>query len=490
MTRNVMHAPVANREDVGESNDAISRIERVFANQRTERWRMAATTAAERSERLRRLKRGILARTTELEAALMSDLHKHPAEVELTELQPALGEINHTIKHLSRWMRPQRVAPTLQLLGTRSEIRYEPKGVVLILAPWNYPFGLTINPLVAAIAAGNCVMIKPSEKAPATSRLLAELVRDVFDESEVALFEGDASVAEALLELPFDHVLFTGSTRIGKVVMTAAARHLASVTLELGGKSPVIVDASADIGTAARRVVWGKFINAGQTCVAPDYVLVPDDKRSAFLEAARRAVDASYGTTDEARKASPDFCRMVDDGAFARMQSLVEDAVSRGATVETGGAFDAGERYVAPTILANVAPEMAVMSEEIFGPILPVVPYRTLDEAIDFVRARPKPLALYVFADDRRTVERVLRETSAGGTAVNTVVLHLANPNLPFGGVGESGTGSYHGLFGFRAFSHERAILRQGLLSTVQRFFPPYTDAVRRNLLLLRKYFY
>jgi aldehyde dehydrogenase (NAD+) len=312
----------------------------------------------------------------------------------------------------------------------------------------------------------------------------------VFDESEVAVFEGDVTVAEALLELPFDHILFTGSTRVGKRVMAAAAKNLAPVTLELGGKSPVLVHASADLEATARHIVWGKFINAGQTCVAPDYVLVPRANRDDFLAAARRAVEHAYGTTDDERRTSPDYCRMVDDGSFERMKRLVEDATARGATVETGGQFEAGERYVAPTILSAVRPEMEVMSDEIFGPVLPVVTYGDLDEAISFVRARPKPLALYVFAEDRRAVERVLAETTSGGTAVNTVVLHLANPNLPFGGVGESGMGSYHGFFGFRTFSHERAILRQGRLSTIQRFFPPYTETVRRNLRLIRKLFY
>jgi aldehyde dehydrogenase (NAD+) len=488
MARQMVETAADIRDD--SQHDPLTRVKRVFERQQAERWRVASTNAAQRIEKLDRLKHAILARIDALNEALQSDLHKHPAEVELTELQPVLGEIKHSARHLAKWMRPHRVASSLLLFGTRSELRYEPKGVVLVLAPWNYPFSLTLNPLIAAIAAGNCVMIKPSEKSPATSRLLGEIVGDVFDESEVALFEGDASVAEALLELPFDHIFFTGSTRIGKLVMTAAAQHLASVTLELGGKSPVVVDESADIATAARRIVWGKFINAGQTCVAPDYILVPETKRQAFLDEARRALADSYGASDEARQASPDFCRMIDGGAFERMKSLVEDAIARGATVEAGGSFDERERYVSPTILANVRVEMSVMSEEIFGPVLPVLTYRTLDEAVGFVRARPKPLALYVFADDRRAIERVVRETTAGGTAVNTVVMQLANPNLPFGGVGESGLGSYHGHFGFKAFSHERAVFRQGLVSTLQRFFPPYTQTVRKNLQLVRRLFY
>jgi aldehyde dehydrogenase (NAD+) len=487
MSQRVMEAPSATPGQEQTGDATIARIRSVFEKQQAARWRVAATTAAERSEKLRCLRRAIIAQADALYEALMSDLRKHPVEVELTELQPALGEINHTVKLLKRWMRPHKVASSILLAGTSSEVRYEPKGVVLILAPWNYPFGLTINPLVAAIAAGNCVMLKPSEKAPATSRFLAGLVRELFDESEVALVEGDASVAEALLDLPFDHIFFTGSTRIGRIVMAAAARHLASVTLELGGKSPVIVDESADLAKAARRVVWGKFINAGQTCVAPDYVLVPKRREQEFVAETKRALADSYGRSEEERRACPDLCRMVDAGGVARMQALVEDAVARGASIEAGGAFEPASRYVAPTVLSGVRPEMAVMEEEIFGPVLPVLAYEGLDEALAFVRSRPKPLALYVFAEDGDAVERVLGSTSAGGTAVNTVVMHLANPNLPFGGVGQSGVGSYHGHFGFIAFSHERAVLRQGPVSMIQRFFPPYTESIRKNLLLIRR---
>jgi len=488
MARNVLDAPVSARDD--SSSGTKARIERVFAQQQAARWRVAATGASERIAKLELLKRAIVDRSDALDAALLADLRKHPAEVELTERQPVLGEINHSIKHLARWMRPQAVSTSLLLFGTRSEVRYEPKGVVCVLAPWNYPFSLTLNPLVAAIAAGNCVMLKPSEKAPATSRLLAEIVRDVFDESEVAAFEGDASVAEALLQLPFDHFFFTGSTRIGKVVMSAAARHLASVTLELGGKSPVIVAEDCDLDVAAKRIVWGKLINAGQTCVAPDYALVPASRRDAFAESVRRALGDLYGASEEERKASPDLCRMVDAAAFERMRSLVDDAVSAGAKVEAGACFDSDQRYVAPTVLSNVRPEMKIMEEEIFGPLLPILTYETLDEALAFVRARPKPLALYLFTKDERTVDKVLGGTSAGGTAINAVVIQLVNPELPFGGTGESGLGSYHGIFGFRAFSHERAVLRQGFVSTVQRFFPPYTGSVRKQLALVRKFLY
>jgi aldehyde dehydrogenase (NAD+) len=470
------------RIDHDASAAGLDRIHTLFKEQQAHRWAMARTTARERAARLERLRDAILASTQELFDALHADLHKHAAEVELTELQPALVEIGHPIKHLKRWMRPRRVGTPLTLFGTRSELRYEPKGVVLVIAPWNYPFNLIVNPLVAAIAAGNCVMLKPSEKTPHVSSYVARLVRDVFDEREVALVEGDAEVAEALLDLPFDHIFFTGSTRVGRIVMEAAARHLASVTLELGGKSPVIVAEDADVDRAARRIVWGKFLNAGQTCVAPDYVLVHESRERDFVDRATAVVASFYGATEEDRRKSPDLCRVVDAAGVERLAALVEDAVARGARVETGGVSESSERYVAPTILTNVDPDANLMREEIFGPVLPVLTYRTLDEVISFIRRRGKPLALYVFSDRDVTVERLVHETTSGGTAVNNVVLHLANPNLPFGGIGESGTGSYHGEFGFRAFSHERAVLRQGVAHTFHYFYPPYTDRVRRML--------
>jgi aldehyde dehydrogenase (NAD+) len=471
----VEEAPPAERADA-------ARLAALFDAQREHRWTMAKTTAAERVERLERLKREIVARASELYDAIHADFRKHAAEVELTELQPVLVEISHTIKHLATWMRPKRVGTPFTLFGTFSEVRYEAKGIALVLAPWNYPFNLLINPLVAAIAAGNCAIVKPSEKTPATSRFVKSLVEDVFDPREVACVEGGADVAKALLELPFDHIFFTGSTRVGKLVMAAAARHLASVTLELGGKSPAIVDESADLDLAARRIVWGKFINAGQTCVAPDYVLVPRSKADAFLERARLAVAAEYGETESARRESADFARIIDSQNAERLRALVDDAVTRGARLVTGGEADVAERYLAPTILGGVTEDAAVMHEEIFGPVLPVLAYGSLDEAIGIVRRRDKPLALYVFSERDETVDRILAETTAGGTAVNNVVVHLANPNLPFGGIGASGVGNYHGEFGFRSLSHERGVLRQGKLGFLQFLYPPYTERVRGML--------
>ncbi len=371
-------------------------------------------------------------------------------------------------------MAPRPVPGTALLTGTRSELRQEPKGVVLILAPWNYPFNLAVVPLVGAIAAGNCVILKPSEKTPATARFLAGLIREVFDECEVAAFEGDVELAQALLDLPFDHVFFTGSTRVGRQVMAAAAKHLSSVTLELGGKSPVIVDRSADLAAAARSIAWGRLLNGGQTCIAADHVWVHESVERELLNRLRGQVEAFYGATEEARQQSPDLARVIDANSFARLQGAVERTVAQGATLEIGGRFDALTRYVAPTVISGVTAQSALMEDEIFGPVLPVLRYRDREEVYSAIERQGRPLVLYLFARKRRVIDEVLASTSSGGAVVNNVLLHWANPHLPFGGVGASGVGSYHGVFGFRAFSHERPVVVQRWPPITPLLFPPY----------------
>ncbi|QRK12122.1 aldehyde dehydrogenase family protein [Archangium violaceum] len=455
-------------------------LQETFERLRARRWDMAHTSAKERIARLRKLRDTIVQRREALYQALHADFRKPAAEVENSEVLMVLMEIDHAIKHLAKWMKPRKVGTPVLLAGTRSEVRYEPKGVVLIISPWNYPFQLTISPLVAAVAAGNCVVLKPSEKTPHTSAFMQQLVRDVFDPSEVTVVPGGAQESQALLELPFDHFFFTGGPKVGRQVMEAAAKHLAGVTLELGGKSPAVVDASADIKTTAERLTFGKFLNGGQTCVAPDYVLVPASKEEELLTRMRETVERFYGKTEEARKANPDFCRMVDDAQFTRVNRLLERSVAKGARVVVGGTVDAGSRYIAPTVLADVKPEMPIMEEEIFGPVLPVLRYERMEDAVRHIRAGTRPLAMYIFSQDAQTVERLLSETSAGGTCVNTAVVHLSNAELPFGGVGESGMGNYHGEYGFRTFSHERAVLRQGPLSLLSTLFPPYTEKSRK----------
>jgi aldehyde dehydrogenase (NAD+) len=452
----------------------LTRVRAVFEAQRAHRWTMARTTVAERIARLKKLKEAILARREALAAAAYADFRKPQAEVELSEVRSVIEELNHTVKHLKRWMKPTRVSTPVMLAGTQSVVRYEPKGVVLIIAPWNYPFALTINPLIAAVAAGNCVVLKPSEKTPHVAAFLETLVRDVFEEREVALLRGGAALGDALLEQPFDHFFFTGNPRIGQKVMAAAAKHLASVTLELGGKSPVIIDKTADVKAAAERLMWGKFLNAGQTCIAPDYVYVHASREREFVEHAKRTLASFYGETEPQRRESPSLARLVDDGAFQRVRDVLDRTVAAGARVETGGQVDPATRYVAPTLLSGVQPDMAVMEGEIFGPLLPVMTYERLESVYAHIAAGGKPLALYVFSQDRKVVEDIFQHTTSGGAVVNNVLLHIANPNLPFGGVGMSGLGHYHGHYGFKTFSHERAVVVQKLPSAAFLFFPPY----------------
>jgi aldehyde dehydrogenase (NAD+) len=449
-------------------------IARLFAAQQANRWRVARSTAAERAAKLARLGAAIAARRQEIAAAAFADFRKPAAEVELTEIHPTLAEIKLARRKVAAWMRPRRVPTPLLLFGTASEVRCEPRGVVLILAPWNYAFSLLVAPLVAALAAGNCAILKPSEKTPHTSAFLKRFIADLFDESEVAVVEGGTETAQALLALPFDHVFFTGGTRVGRLVMAAAARHLASVTLELGGKSPAFVDETADVGAAADSIVWGTFLNAGQTCVAPDYVLVHASRAAEFVAAAKRSLEARYGPAGPARAEASDYCRIVDDAHHRRLADALAATVAGGAVLEVGGESDPASRYLAPTIVSKVSFDAPLMDEEIFGPILPVLTYTDLDDALGRTRALGKPLALYIFSARRANWEHILANTTAGGTVVNATMTAYANPHLPFGGVGASGQGSYHGLYGFRTFSHERAVLHQRWPRLAHFLYPPY----------------
>jgi len=462
-----------------------SAIAAVFERQREMAVRLRGSTAAARIAKLRVLEAAVNARRPAIYAALLADLRKPAAEADLSEIMPVISEIHHTVRHLKAWMRTVRVAPTMALLGTQARIRYEPKGVCLIISPWNYPINLTLGPLACAIAAGNTAILKPSEMTPNCSAVLAELIREVFDPSEVALFEGDAAVSTELLGLPFDHMFFTGSPAVGKIVMTAAAKHLSSVTLELGGKSPVLVDATADIPKAAKSVMWGKFLNVGQTCIAPDYVYVHEKVLPAFVEQAKAAITKMYGADAQA---SPDYCRIVNERHFGRVKRMLDDATAHGATVAMGGAVAEADKFMAPTLLTNVDVNSLVMQEEIFGPLLPILSYSDVSAPIAHINAHPKPLALYVFSKDEGQIERILTETSAGGSCVNTTVLHFSHANLPFGGVNNSGIGSSHGIYGFKAFSHERAVLREQMSAT-SMLAPPYTKWVKMLIGVTMKYF-
>ena len=459
----------------------------LFEQQRQARWRVAATGPDERRRKLKALLDALLAGRAEAQAALAADFRKSPEEVDLTEVYPVVAELRQAISRLDSWMRPLRARTPLAFFGSVAETVYEAKGQVLIISPWNYPLFLTLGPLVSAIAAGNCTIIKPSEFTPHTSAFLIALLGGLFPPEEVAVVEGAAETAQALLDLPFDHVFFTGSPAVGRVVMASAARHLSSLTLELGGKSPVLVDAGADPARAARKIAWGKFINAGQTCVAPDYVLVHADRHDALVEALCAAVQGFYGATPSARRASPDFPRIISARHLTRLEGLLKTS---GGKVELGGEVDADQNYLAPTIVTDLDPASPLMAEEIFGPILPILKVRDMDEAVAFVNARPKPLALYVFAGGRRRAEALLARTTSGGACIDDTVLHFAHPHLPAGGTGTSGFGKAHGHHGFLAFSNEKAVFRQlTRFSAIQLMYPPYTGFVRRMIDLTLRYF-
>lgn len=430
-------------------------IERVFALQKAHQWEMKASTADQRKDRLRKLKSAVEAHASELIVAVQRDTRKPEQEVRITELLNVLGNIDRNIANLDGWMKPVEVTPSLSG-SDKARIAFEARGVCLILGPWNFPFGLVMGPLAAAIAAGNCCMVKLTDLCPETARVAAKIVRMAFDEKEVAVVEGGVEVATALLELPFNHIFFTGSTRVGKLVMAAAARNLASVTLELGGKSPVIVDADADVDKVATDLAAAKQFNGGQACICPDHVFIKAQQRDRLVEEFRARVRQNLYADGSLSKQS--IAQIINDQNFARIRGLLDDAVAKGARIVVGGALEAADRTIPPTMLIDVTPDMLIMQEEIFGPVVPVVTYETLDEAIGFIAERAKPLALYIYSNTPENIERILSRTSSGGVTINGFFSHYLENHLPFGGVNQSGMGSYHGVFGFRAFSHERAI--------------------------------
>ncbi|RMF31203.1 MAG: aldehyde dehydrogenase family protein [Bacteroidetes bacterium] len=446
-------------------------IEQVFELQRGHHLVMGATSVSERRKRLKRLLEAILRFRPAFQEAVWKDLRKPALEFDLTEIHVLVEEIRHVRRHLRRWMRPQPVPTPLTLFGSRSWIHYEPKGVVLIIAPWNYPVSLMLGPLVSAIAGGNCAILKPSEHTPHTSAVLRQLVEETFPPEEVALFEGGIETAQRLLGLPFHHIYFTGAPSVGKIVMEAASRHLASVTLELGGKSPTIIDESADLKAAARRTALGKFINNGQTCIAPDYLLVHESRVEAFKELLKQEVAAMYG--DAAR--SEHYGCIVNERHFQRVKAWLDEALERGARVVFGGGVEESRRFVAPTLLQEVPLDCRLMREEIFAPLLPLIPFRELREAVDFINRGEKPLALYIFSRSRKNIRYILQHTRAGGTAVNHAGLQFFNPYLPFGGSNNSGIGKGHGWHGFRELTNARAVYKQVLPTAIDWLRPPYT---------------
>ncbi|MCR2807878.1 aldehyde dehydrogenase [Paenibacillus soyae] len=434
--------------------------------------------ASFRLEQLRKLKEGIRRYEKELLEALRLDLGKSEAEAYASEVGIVLGSITQMSKKLRSWMKPRRTRTPLQLFGTSSQIRLEPYGTVLVIGPFNYPVQLVLEPLIGAIAAGNCAVIKPSESVPHVSAVISRLIADTFEPAFVRVVEGEKETTSALIHAPFDYIFFTGSTGVGRIVMEAAAKNLVPVTLELGGKSPVIVDGTANIGLAAKRIAWGKLMNAGQTCIAPDYVLVHESVKEPLARKLKETIGSFYGDDPSA---SSEYGRIVNARQFDRLAAILEAERER---IVHGGRNDRDDLYIEPTLLdlgrvSEQAANSAAMEDELFGPILPLIGYERLDDAIEWIRNRPKPLALYVFSEERSVQERVLGTLSFGGGCVNDTLSHIINPHLPFGGVGPSGIGAYHGKHSFELFSHRKSVLKRSTRFETGMLFPPYGDKLK-----------
>lgn len=468
-------------------NTKLEEIIRIFNAQQKNRQAVKNTTATQRKAKLKKLISTINEYRTKIQDAVYADLRKPAIETDYAEIYNVITECRHAIDHLDEWTATHEVDTPLLFIGSSSKIVYEPKGVTLILTPWNYPFMMPAQHLVAAVAAGCTVIIKPSEFTPHTSALVKELLGKVFAENELAVIEGDYTISTELLKLKFDHIHFTGSPAVGKVVMRAAAEHLTSVTLELGGKSPVIIDETANIDAAVKKITWGKYINCGQTCIAPDYILVHDSKKDEFVAKLDANIKKVFGGDTEK---SPDMGRIVNNKHFTRIKGLLDEAVSKGAKIETGGQTNEADNFIAPTVITNVSLDSKIMQEEIFGPVLPVLSYHNTDDALNVINGKEKPLALYIFSGSSKKQDFWMDNTSAGGSCINDTVVHITQPNLPFGGVNNSGIGKSFGFYGFKEFSNERGVLKalhSG--SVVTPLWQPYGKLAKFVADLMIKYF-
>ncbi|MCF8241796.1 MAG: aldehyde dehydrogenase family protein [Melioribacteraceae bacterium] len=469
-------------------NDTISEVNRLFDLQKKESAKNPFIPVEKRKANLKKLLRKIFESELEIQKAVYEDFKKPAAEVKLTEIFTVTSEIKHAIRHLKKWTKPQRVKTPLTFFGSSNKVFYEPKGTVLVLAPWNFPFQLALGPIVSALAAGNRIILKPSEKSPHTSAFLYKFLSELFDEKEVAVILGDHVIAEELVRLPFDHIFFTGSTETGKKVMTAAAQNLTPVTLELGGKSPTIIHQSADLKSAAYRIAWGKFMNCGQTCIAPDYVLIKTEMQDEFINLVKSAVESYFGKVEKIKE-DANYCRLINDDHYKRLNDILQSAIEHGAEIKFGGIVEEDNKYISPTLITNVSLDSRIMKEEIFGPILPVITYSDYNELTEIINNNPDPLALYVFAKDKKFIKKIISEIPAGSSAVNDVVVHFVNYNLPFGGRKTSGMGKAHGYYGFREFSNEKSLMKQPKLTSLRFLYPPYTPIVKKLIDLTVKYF-
>lgn len=469
--------------------DAQQKAIEVFNNMQVHAKTIKHSDAAIRIEKLKTLKKALLHYKDEIRLAMYNEFKKPFLETDISEILPVTSHIDYVVKNLAEWMRPEHKKTPIELLGSYSYIVYEPKGLVLIMAPWNYAFNLIFDPLVSAVAAGNCAIIKPSENTPYAAELVKKIVAEIFEPNEVCVMEGDAKFASSLSLMPFDHIFFTGSPAVGKKVMKAAAENLVSITLELGGKSPAIVHSDADIANTAAGLVFGKFLNTGQTCIAPDYVLVQKDVKLKLVEALISRIKNNYGEDESKLPESRDYGRIISDKEFLRIQNYISDAIARGATLAYGGRINQQERYIQPTILTDVDLQALVMQEEIFGPVLPVITYDKLEEAFEFIEKLPKPLSCYIFSSSHRIQQNIIANTTAGGTTINDCLLHNFNPHLPFGGVNNSGIGKDRGIYGFHEFSNPRAVLHSRPVVRMSKFLSaPYTSLKYKLVDFILKY--
>ncbi len=459
----------------------------LFESQKIKSRKLRAGSIKDRKAKLKLIKNWVINNNDKIVKALYDDFKKPEVEVLLSEIQPVVAAARHAISNLHRWARPKSVSTPLTLFGASSSVHFEPKGVCLIIAPWNYPFNLLMLPLIEAIAAGNTAVLKPSELTPYTAQLIEDMITELFDEEEVKVVQGEVKTSQQLLSLPFNHIFFTGSPAVGKIVMEAAAKNLTSVTLELGGKSPVIIDETANIKDAAEKLVWGKFMNCGQTCIAPDYVFVQASIFDSFEKELKTQLTKEY--YKDGKVNTDDFARIVNDRHFARVTGMLEDVVDVGGTISFGGTATKEDNLIEPTIVTNVPDSSRVMQEEIFGPILPLIKYNDIQEVKDAIERRPKPLALYYFSKSKKNIAMAIKEMPAGGVCVNESVLHFTNHDLPFGGVNNSGIGKSHGYYGFLAFSNEKSVLKQRIgLTSIKFFYPPYNNVIVKLTRFVAKY--
>ncbi|NNL16721.1 MAG: aldehyde dehydrogenase family protein [Flavobacteriaceae bacterium] len=459
----------------------------LFEKQKVNKYRVGNSSYKQRIKKLNAVKKAVeFTYRDRIKQALHDDFKKPFTETDLTEIYPVVSEIKFAKKYLKSWLKKQKVKTPFSLIGSSSWYKYEPKGVCLIISPWNFPLNLTFGPLVSAIAAGNTVILKPSEMTPNISGVMAEIVKELFDENEVALVQGEVEVSQELLKLPFNHIFFTGSPAVGRIVMKSAAQHLTSVTLELGGKSPTIVDKSANIKSAAQKIAWGKFMNNGQICVSPDYLFIHEDIKADFVKEFKLQLNSFY--SDDASM-SQSYCRIVNEKHYTRLVEHIENAKQLKAKIDVGGQTDSRENYIEPTVISDLPDEASLLQEEIFGPILPVKTYAAMDEAITYINSKEKPLALYIYSKNKKIVNQIIDNTRAGSTCINNNVIQYSNHHLPFGGTNNSGIGKSHGIFGFQEFSNMRSVLKQHTKGSIELLFPPYNNLKQKIVDLTIKWF-